>query len=135
MQMPKAAMNENHFRLRSENHIWATRQILPVQPVSVPHPVNQPANQKFWLCILRPNQAHSDATLGWAKRVHRYCGFGLRCLRARAFLRITLSAVSDSFDTLNTFRTALSNRSQGVFPGTSGAGEGFILPPQIPEWM
>jgi hypothetical protein len=33
---------------------------------------------------------------------------------------------SSSFDTLKTWRIALSNRSNSVLPGTVGAGNGFM---------
>jgi hypothetical protein len=35
-------------------------------------------------------------------------------------------------ETVKTFRTAFSNRSASVLPGTSGAGRGFICLPVYP---
>ena len=51
--------------------------------------------------------------------------FFLACAQFHSAPRISKS----SFDTLNTIRTALSNRSEPVLPGIFGAGDGFIQAP------
>jgi hypothetical protein len=52
---------------------------------------------------------------------------GLAFFLLLARLRLISFAMTDSFETVNIWRTALSSRSHGVFPATSGAG--FIVPP------
>jgi hypothetical protein len=46
---------------------------------------------------------------------------------ARAFFSAASLLSRSSFDTLNTCRKALSNRSDSVLPGTCGAGNGLIV--------
>ena len=48
-----------------------------------------------------------------------------RLFLSRSFLYRASRLTSSSFDTLNTWRIALSNLSNSVFPGTFGAGSGF----------
>jgi hypothetical protein len=53
-------------------------------------------------------------------------GFLARFFRARSFFNLASSSRYASFETVNSFLTALSNRSASVLPGTLGAGAGFI---------
>lgn len=57
---------------------------------------------------------------GWAANYF----FG-RLFRFRSFWYCASRLSSSSLDTLNTWRIALSNLSNSVFPGTFGAGNGF----------
>jgi hypothetical protein len=52
--------------------------------------------------------------------------FFARFFRARARLHFASAFSTSSFETVNILRTALSNRSNSVLPGTCGAGAGFI---------
>ena len=67
--------------------------------------------------------------LGWYRR-DRPVNRGVYAFFARALSRLRFSLASSfrsaSFEIVMTLRKALSNRSQSVLPGTSGAGCGFI---------
>jgi hypothetical protein len=55
--------------------------------------------------------------------------FFVRFFRACARFHFASRFSTSSFDTLNIRRTALSNFSASVLPGTFGAGSGFISLP------
>jgi hypothetical protein len=48
MQMPEAPMNENDFVPGSENQVGSARQVLCVQPVSVPKAKDESPHDEFW---------------------------------------------------------------------------------------
>ena len=48
---------------------------------------------------------------------------------SRRFFMLASFFRNSSLETLKIVRTALSSRCHGVFPGTSGAGDGFIITP------
>ena len=58
MLVPKAAMQENDFLASREHKIGLSRQILPVQPETVSHPVKHPPQGKFRRRVFRPDLPH-----------------------------------------------------------------------------
>jgi len=67
------------------------------------------------------SQRRSSAT---RSHIGQTAFFG-RLFRSSTFFSRASRLSSSSFDTLNTWRIALSNLSNSVFPGTFGAGSGF----------
>lgn len=63
MPMPKTAVDEDHFSSSRKNEIRATGKFSPMEPVTVTGPMHQATNDKLRLRVLRPNPAHSLATL------------------------------------------------------------------------
>jgi hypothetical protein len=71
--------------------------------------------------------------VGWlaatARFYHRAFFAFTRFFRTRARLHFASAFSTSSFETVNILRTALSNRSNSVLPGTCGAGAGFMAHP------
>jgi hypothetical protein len=128
MEMPEATMNEKYLAPRSENQVWAARQILRAKTIAIAHPMHKPPNNDFRPGIARPYQSHADASLGRRQCLHAYFFFAAFFFSRRFFNRASFFRKS-SLGTLNIVRTALSSRSHGVLPATSGVGNGFIHPP------
>ena len=54
-------MDENHFPASGEDRIGCARQIAAVQPVSIPHAVNEAACRKLRFCVRLADMAHVGA--------------------------------------------------------------------------
>jgi hypothetical protein len=63
MTVPKAPMNQKNQTVPRENHVWLTWQIAPMQPESVTHLVQGPANRQFRGGISGADPRHIGATL------------------------------------------------------------------------
>jgi hypothetical protein len=94
------------------------------------------------MSTIRRNADHATLFVGWSLMTRSgYCDFirfPLLDTAARFFFaRVRFSLASSfryaSFETLNTLRTALSNLSASVLPGTWGAGAGFITHNHTPK--
>jgi hypothetical protein len=58
VSMPEATMHENDGLAFFQNDVRAPRQILSMQPESIPHPMQQFANDYFRTRVFSPNPAH-----------------------------------------------------------------------------
>jgi hypothetical protein len=61
--MPKAPMDKDYLLASSEHEIRAARQILRVEPISIPHTMDEMANEQLGLRILRTYAPHDLASL------------------------------------------------------------------------
>ena len=61
MLVPETAMNKYDFLAARKHQVRAARQVMPVQPVTVAHTVDQAANGEFRLHALAPNRPHRPA--------------------------------------------------------------------------
>ncbi|MCU1284166.1 MAG: hypothetical protein JWO13_516 [Acidobacteriales bacterium] len=69
MEVPEASVDENHFLSTLEHHVGMSGQIRVVTAESKAHVVRQLSHEEFGLRILRANQAHALASLGWCHDV------------------------------------------------------------------
>lgn len=63
MSMPETAVNKYGCSIFGENNIGFSRQIFPVKPESIAHPVKQGSNNQFRFCVLAFNARHVPASL------------------------------------------------------------------------
>ncbi len=70
MLVPEAAMHENRRAVFSQYHIWRTRQLAGVQPVSVTTSPQSLANVQLWLSVSTADVGHYARTLS---RKHSVC--------------------------------------------------------------
>lgn len=61
--MPKATIQEDDFSARGKHEVRLPRKMLPMLPVTIPHPVERASYPQLKLRILRPNERHSCAAL------------------------------------------------------------------------
>src|ERR1035441_7400081 len=65
MSVPEASVNENDLPKSRKDHIRPTREILPMEPIAVPHGVDQAAHYHLWFGVFTLDRAHgSAASLG-----------------------------------------------------------------------
>lgn len=128
MKMPEASVDEDHFQSALEHQIRFAWKVAVMKTVAIPHAMNEPADNHLRLRIPRAYQRHANASFRRRQHVHRddYAAFFARFL-ARSFFSRASSLRTLSLETVNTARTALSNFSHGVLPGTSGGGGGFTF--------
>ena len=63
VSVPEAAVNKYDLATGTENDVWFARQVLPVQPVAITHPVQQPPNGQLRLGVSVLNRAHGPTAL------------------------------------------------------------------------
>jgi len=67
--MPKTPMHEYHRAPCRKYKVWRSRQIATMEPVAVPHAMNQAPNDEFRLRVNRANSRHAAAAFLWRQRV------------------------------------------------------------------
>ena len=70
MPMPKTAMYKNRFLPTYKGEIRATLQGSGVEPVPIPHTVNQFSDNHLWLGIFRAHPPHDFAAERGGKYIH-----------------------------------------------------------------
>ena len=68
--MPEAPVHKYDLAVPRQYDIRVPRQIAPVNPKSIPHPMNERPNQDFRLCVASFDATHDPATLLRGK-IHR----------------------------------------------------------------
>lgn len=68
--MPETTMYKNDLISLLKHQIGTSGKFAIMQPVPVPQPMNQPANNVFWFGIPVPDQRHSEASLCLGQSVH-----------------------------------------------------------------
>jgi hypothetical protein len=68
--VPETSMYIDHFPKLWENQIWYSRQIPPVETITIPQRMTNRANNHFGLCILAANGGHIPTSLLGAMNVH-----------------------------------------------------------------
>src|ERR1035441_6220673 len=68
--VPETSVHKNDFTSAPEHQVWISRQAAVVQPVSVPHTVDQAPDRHLRLRVLRPNPAHPLTALHGGQGVH-----------------------------------------------------------------
>src|SRR5437588_1992083 len=58
MTMPEAAVNKNHLAMASKQHIGAAGQLRLMQPIPIPHGMNQPSNDHLGLRVCLADALH-----------------------------------------------------------------------------
>jgi hypothetical protein len=69
--MPKASMHEDNLPPARENQVGTAREGVPMQTVTISHPVNQAAHSELGAHVLAPYCPHHSAALFRRDPVHR----------------------------------------------------------------
>jgi hypothetical protein len=68
--VPEAAVDEDDFAEPRKHHVGSAGQISGVQAVAETHPMHEPADRHFRLCVLASHTGHPFASFLLCKVVH-----------------------------------------------------------------
>ena len=101
--MPEAAVNKYDLATGTEDDVWLARQVLPVQPEAIAHPVQQPPNGQLRRGVSVLNRAHGPTALfgrhGYDRRMAVGADFRWTC-PARS-MRVVRTVSAPLWATLN----------------------------------
>src|SRR6266852_6371189 len=58
MTMPEAAVNKNHLAMASQHHVGAAGQLRLMQPIAVPHGMDEPSDDHLGLGVCLADALH-----------------------------------------------------------------------------